>query len=140
MERREFIKTACTVCLAGSAAAAVSTFLSSCASLPVYTTNVEHGTISVPLSAFQNGHIQIIRAQDILYDIALKKESNGAYSAYRLLCTHASNPLTFSGDRFLCSLHGSTFDQDGKVIHGPAARPLEQLKTRLTPERVIITL
>jgi len=140
MVRREFIKTSCVICFTGGTAAALSTFLSSCALLPVYTAKADQGTISVPLSAFQGGNIQIIRAQDILYDIALKKENNGAFSAFRLLCTHASNSLTLSGDRFLCSLHGSTFDQEGKVIHGPAKRPLEQLKTRLTTEWIIITL
>jgi Rieske Fe-S protein len=106
----------------------------------VYTAKAERGTIAVPLSAFQSGNIQIIRAQDIPYDIALKKEMNGAFSAFPLLCTHASNPLTLSGDKFLCSLHGSSFDQEGKVIHGPAVRPLEHLKTRLTPECIMITL
>ena len=140
MERREFIKTSCVICLTGSAAATISTLLSSCAPLPVYSTKADHGTIAVPLSALNNGNIQIIRVQDILYDIALKKENNGMYSAFPLLCTHASNPLTLSGGKFLCSLHGSTFDQEGKVIHGPAAKPLLHLKTRLTTECIIISL
>jgi Rieske Fe-S protein len=140
MVRREFIKTSSVICLTGGTAAALSTFLSSCTSLPVYAARADQGTISIPLSAFQNVNIQIIRVQDILYDIALKKEDNGAFSAFRLLCTHASNPLTLSRDRFLCSLHGSTFDQEGKVIHGPATKPLEHLKTRLTPEWIIIAL
>lgn len=72
--------------------------------------------------------------------LQIEKENNGAYSAFTLQCTHASNPLILSGDKFLCSLHGSTFDQEGKVIHGPAVRPLEHLKTRLTPECIMITL
>jgi Rieske Fe-S protein len=137
MERREFILTSCGICLAGSAIAAV---LSSCASFPMYTTKVNHGTISVPFSVFHSGDIQIIHAQDTLYDIALKKETNGAYTAFALVCTHASNPLAFTGEKFICSLHGSKFDQEGKVIHGPATKPLDRLATRLTPDGILISL
>jgi Rieske Fe-S protein len=137
MERRDFIITSCGICLAGSA---IGTLLSSCAPIPTYTTKVEQGTISVPFSVFHSGDIQIIHAQDTLYDIALKKEANGGFTAFALLCTHASNPLAFTGDKFICSLHGSKFDQEGKVIHGPATRPLDRLATRLTSDGILISL
>jgi nitrite reductase/ring-hydroxylating ferredoxin subunit len=140
MERRQFLKNSCFICLTGSAIASVSTMLSSCASLPIYTTNAEQGTISVPLSIFHDGNFQIIRAQDILYDIALKKENNGTYIAFPLLCTHASNPLTFTGEQFTCSLHGSKFNQEGNVTRGPATKSLTRLKTRLGQECIIISL
>jgi cytochrome b6-f complex iron-sulfur subunit len=140
MERRDFLRTSFGICLTGGAMGAVGTWVSSCASLPMYLTEVHQGTITIPLSIFHSGNIQIIHAQDMLYDIALKKENNGAFIALPLVCTHASNPLIYTGENFICPLHGSKFDQEGFVIHGPAIKPLAQLKTRLSSENIIISL
>jgi len=94
----------------------------------------------VPVSLFANTDFQIIRAKNYDYDIALKKEADGSYVALVLQCTHASNPLTFTGDKFNCSLHGSTFNEQGAVIHGPAEHPLKRLTTKISENEIIVLL
>jgi Rieske Fe-S protein len=137
MERRDFIKTSCALCAAVGAGLTVGP-LSSCASFPVYATSVSRKKISVPLSLFAEESVQIIRAKELDYDIALRKEKDGYYTALLLRCTHASNSLTYTGGGFICHLHGSTFDEEGSVTRGPAIMPLKTLATQISDETIVI--
>lgn len=139
MERREFLKKACVICAALNSGILLSS-LSSCASFPVYDTVINDKKISVPSSLFVKEKVQIIRANDFTYDIALEKQKDGSYLALLLRCTHASNQLNFTGNGFVCPLHGSNFDLRGGVTQGPAKRPLEKLKTQVMENNVIIYL
>jgi Rieske Fe-S protein len=139
MKRRNFIKTSCTVCLAISTGM-MSDFLESCSSLPVLYASVEGNKISVPKSIFTKHRMHIVHAKQMKYDIALEKQKDGKYLALLLECTHAYNPLTYTGNGFICTLHGSRFDLEGKVSHGPAQYPLTQLPTQEMDDVVVITL
>jgi nitrite reductase/ring-hydroxylating ferredoxin subunit len=140
MERREFIKASCAFCISAAAESMLASALSSCASLPVFETISRQDVVIVPISIFKTSDIHIIRVSNYFYDIALKKNDNGTYTALLLECTHTSNPLTFTGEKFTCSLHGSAFDQNGKVTHGPAAKPLQRLPNGVSTKEIKITL
>jgi ubiquinol-cytochrome c reductase iron-sulfur subunit len=68
--------------------------------------------------------------------IESQKESNWGvddHVAYSKICTHAGCPISLYEQQthhLLCPCHQSTFDmaRDAKVIFGPAARPLPQLR------------
>lgn len=49
-------------------------------------------------------------------------------------CTHVGGPLdqgSIHGTQVTCPWHGSTFDlNDGKVVHGPAARGVTPFRVR----------
>ncbi len=139
MKRREFIKTSCSLCLAIGSGISMSA-LSSCASFPVYSAVAANGELSVPLSLFKESNLQMVRAIGVEYDIALRREENGTFRALMLRCTHASNPLTFSGNGYTCRLHGSSFDEEGKVTHGPAEAPLNILESKIIGDAVRITI
>jgi nitrite reductase/ring-hydroxylating ferredoxin subunit len=139
MQRREFLRTTCAFCLAASAGIMV-TSLSSCANLPVLDATVIDHSITVPLSAFTQSDYQIIRPNNLLFDIALHKKPDGQFRAIVLQCTHASNQLTPTGEGYTCPAHGSTFDLDGKVTHGPAQLPLRELPTESSRDAVLIRL
>ena len=112
--------------------------LSACVSIPVYETSVRGTRISIPVSLFSETNLQIVRARELDYDIALRKESDGKFTALLLRCTHASNPLTSMENGFICPLHGSRFDASGRVTRGPAAAPLKRLPTAVVDESIII--
>ncbi|KAJ3340581.1 hypothetical protein HDU91_000831 [Kappamyces sp. JEL0680] len=56
-------------------------------------------------------------------------DENNKYHFVKPVCTHLGCDLVFnSGDKVWdCPCHGSYFDVDGNVIHGPATKPLCQV-------------
>ena len=140
MERRDFLKKSCTICLAlGSGVSLVS--LSSCGSaLSIYTTAVSNNRLSIPVEQFALTNFQIVRPLNYGYDIAVNKQSDGTYQAIKMECTHANNPLTATGSGFYCSEHGSAFDKQGKVTNGPAVNPLKHYKTEVENYQLFIYL
>jgi len=106
----------------------------------MYKTALEGNKLTVPSSLFAQSNFQVIEAKGLFYNIGLRKESDGAYTALLLRCTHADNQLTPTGNGFKCTLHGSTFDTEGKVTQGPAERPLTKYPTEIIQGNIIIRL
>ena len=63
---------------------------------------------------------------------------DGEISAYRLVCTHLGCRVAESGSDLKCPCHGSVFDHNGKVIKGPAKKPLQALEVEISPEGQLI--
>ena len=139
MDRRKFVKQSCTVCVAAGAGMLMGS-LASCSVLPSYKTAVTNNRVEVPLALFQNSNFQLIEPKGMYYNIGLKKEADGNYTALLLKCTHADNQLTPTGNSYKCNLHGSAFDAEGKVTIGPAERPLKRYPTETTSNTIIIHL
>jgi ubiquinol-cytochrome c reductase iron-sulfur subunit len=80
------------------------------------------------------------------HEILSDKENAWGYQghvAYSKICTHAGCPISLYEQQthhLLCPCHQSTFDmsRDAKVIFGPAARPLPQLKITVDSEGYFI--
>jgi len=51
-----------------------------------------------------------------------------------LICTHLGCTVEQKDGTFACPCHGSRFDVNGKVMHGPAAKPLQSLRVEVTTE------
>jgi Rieske Fe-S protein len=56
-------------------------------------------------------------------------KSGGLVRFFAITCSHLGCSVAFNKDakRFECPCHGSRFDLEGKVIHGPAIYPLSHL-------------
>jgi len=67
----------------------------------------------------------------------------GAYYAVDNKCTHMGGPLCqgmLSGEVIQCPWHGSRFNvKTGKVIGGPASRPVKQHEVRVDGEDIEVT-
>lgn len=140
MNRRNFVKQSCSVCLAVSSGMLVGSLASCASALPVYKASLSDNKIAVPISLFLTSDFQLIQAKSLYYNIGLKKEKDGNYTALLLRCTHADNQLTPAGNGFKCTLHGSTFDNEGHVTNGPAERPLKRYITEVLSDQIIIHL
>ena len=139
MERRNFIKTTCKLCLLGSAGFLL-TQLESCAPATgnsLYKTEASNNQLEIPLSLFDKSSLQFISVKGWYFDIAVQKNKND-YTALLLQCTHQSNQLTTVSDGYSCSLHGSRFDKNGNVTNGPAEAPLKKYKTSVNQTNLII--
>ena len=143
MQRRTFLKQSCGACAAiGLGFIFGSGILESCAStgLSVLKTSANNGTVSVPLDGFATDNFKLLRVSDYSYDIALKKETDGTFTALLMKCTHAGQAVTKAGSGYYCTLHGSKFAADGSVLKGPASEPMIHLKTEIVDNNLVITL
>ena len=108
------------------------------AAMPMVKASISNNQIMVPASLFEKSDFQIISPDRFAYNIALRKETDGSYTALLLRCTHHDNQLITTGNGFRCTLHGSQFDQEGRVTNGPAERPLKKYPTQLNNNNQII--
>ncbi len=69
------------------------------------------------------------------------KSSNG-FNVYSSHCTHLGCTLKFDKNKgiFECPCHGSKFNLEGKVIHGPAKRPLRRLDYTIRDGKIFVKL
>ena len=138
LERRDFLKTGCRACLMGAVALTMGNLLEACGTTSkAFSADMNNNQVQVPLTLFAASDFQIISPKHFEYEIAVRKKDN-QYEALLMQCTHQSNQLVRTGSGFLCSLHGSQFDENGNVKKGPAERPLTHLHTEVVQDHLII--
>ncbi len=73
--------------------------------------------------------------------IVLHPDEN-SYKAFENKCTHMGGQVAYSHkDGFMqCALHGSRFDTEGRVVKGPADKPLTEFRTSLDKNRLTVYL
>jgi len=73
--------------------------------------------------------------QTILSEIpAILIHSEKEFTAISLICTHLGCTVGQSSSGFACPCHGSQFDLEGKVLHGPANKNLQVLRIEQTAD------
>jgi Rieske Fe-S protein len=138
LNRRNFLKDTCKACLVGAMSLSVVDLLESCSTIKSYKATMAGNQVEVPLTLFDKATLQVISPRNYAYEIAVKKQPDNNYEALLLRCTHQHNPLTPTGNGYVCTVHGSQFDKDGKVKKGPAAASLPQLRTEVREANLII--
>lgn len=60
--------------------------------------------------------------------------------AFSPVCTHLGCAVSWSENEkhFLCPCHTSAFDTDGKVLTGPAPRPLDRFDVKIAEGKVLL--
>jgi nitrite reductase/ring-hydroxylating ferredoxin subunit len=138
-DRRKFIKDSCTACVGLLAMTSMASLLSSCTSLTVYSTKVENGILTIPLTSFlPEEKMIIIRSKALTYDILLVRGEAGDHKAFLMKCSHQDNILVANNKGLTCNLHGSTFDLNGQATKGPATKPIQKLKTTEANDNILI--
>jgi len=64
------------------------------------------------------------------------------YKAFENKCTHMGGRVSYRPkDGFMqCALHGSRFDTEGRVVRGPAQKPLTEFRTSLDKDQLTVYL
>ncbi|MEV0634170.1 FAD-dependent oxidoreductase [Streptomyces sp. NPDC050619] len=78
------------------------------------------------VESVERGEGAVVRAGGERF--AVYRDEAGHLHALSPRCTHLGCLVAFNAAEraWECPCHGSRFDTDGKVVHGPATRPLEQ--------------
>ena len=68
------------------------------------------------------------------------KQADGAVSVFSPICTHLGCGYHWdaAGQQFKCPCHGSAFDVSGRVVGGPAPRPLDVLPSKVEGGRLLV--
>ena len=67
--------------------------------------------------------------------------SADGFFAISSICTHLGCNVKHIGQGFECPCHGSLFDENGRVVQGPAPQPLAWYAVSLSPrEQLIVDL
>ncbi|HYW42338.1 MAG TPA: ubiquinol-cytochrome c reductase iron-sulfur subunit [Bryobacteraceae bacterium] len=68
------------------------------------------------------------------------KQANNQVVAFGPQCTHLGCAYHWEENKneFLCPCHSSVFAVDGKVVSGPAPRPLDRYQTKIQGTRLLI--
>jgi Rieske Fe-S protein len=119
----------------------MSALLSACKTpLGVVRTTAANHIVTIPIAAFADSDYKLVRVNNYNYDLAIQKKTNGTYLVLVMMCTHAAQPLTKTGDKYYCTLHGSQFSHEGVVMKGPAEKDMMQLNAEVNHENLIIHL
>jgi len=82
---------------------------------------------------FPVGTVKMLREQQVRIIVT----SQGV-AAMSLICTHLGCIIKESKTGFDCPCHGSKFDKEGKVLGGPAPRPLMWLAVSQAADGVLL--
>ena len=139
MNRKEFIKRSCGICVALGSGYLLSSAVAACKTpLGVVKTSAKNKEILIALTEFEKSDFKLVRVSNYDYDLAVQKLADGSYETLVLKCTHAGQPLTKTGSTYYCTLHGSQFGHDGKVLKGPAEQNMTKLKSTILIEHLCI--
>jgi len=69
---------------------------------------------------------------------AMLMHTENGFSAISLTCTHLGCTVEQNTDGFTCPCHGSHFDENGNLLHGPAAKPLNSLRVEISENDELI--
>lgn len=99
----------------------------------------------IPLADLPMEHSKVVRHEGKL--IIVVRQGNEVY-ALSAVCTHLgcivhwkdkSDPGMKMGDNLHCACHDAFFDlKTGKVLGGPAPRPLQAYPVKLTTDQIVI--
>lgn len=133
LDRRRFLQVA-----AGALA------LPACASLVFTPVTPEAGRIELALDRYPQlaepgGYLKLRLPDDMaLYVVHLAPQQFVVLSP---ICTHLGCTVDIAAAGLLCPCHGSLYDREGRVVHGPAMRPLSRYPATVTPDgRLVVQL
>jgi Rieske Fe-S protein len=145
MKRRDFVKQSCLACIG---TASLSSMLGSCATTRYSNGTMEGNGMSVSKSEFEYVKKQqtlsrqfIIVSNDSLeFPIYVFRNTDNSYSALWMKCSHQGSELQASGDHLYCPSHGSEFNKNGTVTHGPAEKNLRTFPVTEKGDNLFIDL
>jgi Rieske Fe-S protein len=150
VSRRQFCAGACQV----ASCAALSTLVSACADGPTSPSGGAATTLPTLTGRFSAAVVQVNASGTALANVGgaalvesvaglflLARTSASGFTAVDAVCAHEGCTVNgIAGDIYVCPCHGSRYDLNGQVVHGPAKASLRQYVTAFADDVVTIRL
>ena len=129
VHRRDFVQAAASALFAGG--------LVGCASLVTVPVETRAGRIRLvirnhPQLDVPGGHLRIQPAE-LQHHLIVLALNDGDFAVLSPVCTHQRCMVEVAGSRIVCPCHGSEYERTGRVLVGPAERPLQSYPVERTP-------
>jgi nitrite reductase/ring-hydroxylating ferredoxin subunit len=145
MNRKEFVKTCGTSCIA---LLAVPAILQGCTGTKYITAPIVDSDMVVTLSSFElvkddttkyRKYI-VVQNDSLEFPVCVYRINHETYYALSMKCTHQGTELHVFGDKLQCPAHGSEFTNTGAVQNGPASEHLRTFTVSVTEDVLKISL
>ena len=97
---------------------------------------------SAAMASFRDGDVGLWEARQMVVSgrPVLVVNTGAGYRAFSAVCTHLGCIVKWSKGRrqFFCPCHGGRFDLKGRVVGGPAPRPLPALEVSENQGTVVV--
>jgi len=127
MRRRDFIALGAAVTLGG------------CAGARYVAPRVSAGILAIPLAELDRDGQVFVQAAGMQRPIYVRRIDSG-FTALLASCTHQGCQPEPIADRMACPCHGSEFGFDGRVLQGPAERPLTRYEVTVEGSELVVWL
>jgi Rieske Fe-S protein len=140
MQRRDFLKVGCGVCILGVAGITIPGLLNRAQA----STRMYYGTVTadqkilVPIDQLSGIDYLTVYVEAWHASIAVRQKNDGSYLSLLLVCSHQGAALNAAGDEYTCEAHGSRFDENGNALRGPATDPLPSFPTSLINGQLVM--
>ena len=80
------------------------------------------------------------QTERVQQDVWVVKKPDGSYTVFSPVCPHLGCGYAWNeqAKHFICPCHGSVYDINGKVLAGPAPRPLDTLPTKIADGKLYV--
>lgn len=139
MNRRAFINWVGVGWLASSLPVAIAACSSQ--TTQAESTNNKGGFKTVGTVAQLDKDSQLLNKNSPVGAVLVVRTNSGSkLSAVNPSCTHAGCPVGWQAksQKFVCPCHGSEFGTDGKVLKGPASKPLKTYQAKIEGNSVLV--
>ena len=139
MRRRDFVQRlpgAASGLMLGPAALS----LASCAGVRYVTPRTSPGRLRVEGVELDREGQVFLQARGMERPVYVRRLTSGELVAVLASCTHQGCQPQPVADRLACPCHGSEFTFDGRVLQGPAERPLTRYPVSVEGDDVVVRL
>ena len=141
ISRQQFLKN---LGLGSSALWAVycSVSLTSCTNEDPNVTpaSIKKLSFDINLNDVANANLKTNGGYIVLNDVVIAKTLTGKVVAVSRICSHQANKeIIYQAGEFFCTVHGSRFDESGKVLGGPAKNNILQYNVTQSSNVLTIT-
>lgn len=138
--RREFLQRAQRAALSACVLGALPALSTACASVPLVSAVGVDGVVRVPFTSLDAAGRALVEVPGHDLPIFVRRVAGDAPVALSTRCMHRGCEVDPSADRLVCPCHGSEYDLQGAVLHGPTTLPLQRFTARETADAIVIEL